>query len=205
MKTPTLITFAGAAGSGKDTIATVVAEELGYQVDRFAKPLYDFIQSITGYTYEQLQDKTIKNTVIPWLGKSPRQLLQSAGTEWGRDMIREDLWAKCLEHRNRDLLCPPEGEDSTGLIVPDGRFTNEADFTKAYDGVLVYVIRPELVTIEDSDHRSENGLAADDCDMTILNDRDIGAIYKRVSIIIAGLQAVHDENLRIKSRNEDGS
>lgn len=205
MKTPTLITFAGAAGSGKDTIATVIAEELGYQIDRFAKPLYDFIESITGYTYEDLQDPVLKNEIIPWLGKSPRQLLQSAGTEWGRDMIREDLWAKCLEHRNKDLLTPPADHDATGLIIPDGRFTNEAGFTRAYDGVLVFVIRPDLELIADTSHRSENGLTADDCDMTIMNDRDIGAIYHRVSVIIAALQAVHGEIHRRKEREANAT
>ncbi len=197
MSIPRLITLAGAAGSGKDTLGQLLASHFGYKIDRFAKPLYDFIYSVTGLSYERLQDPEIKNETIPWIGKSPRQLLQSLGTEWGRDHVNEDLWARCLEVRNKGIFV--EGE--TGIVVPDARFLNEAEFTRAYDGVLIWVLRPDLEKITTSNHRSENGLTADDCDVTVLNNGSIERLIERRDIIVEAIQAVHTENLRLKERS----
>ena len=202
MKNPTLITLAGAAGSGKDTLGKMLANHFGYQIDRFAKPIYDLIESMIGANYEELQDRELKHAIVTWLGKSPRELLQSLGTEWGRDMVCEEVWARCLEYRNKHILQPTEN-DAGGLIVPDARFLNEAEFTRAYDGVLVWVLKPDLELISTSGHRSENGLTADDCDVTVLNNSSIEALHQRIPIIVEAIQAVHEENLRQKARRQD--
>jgi hypothetical protein len=80
-----LIGLHGKAHAGKDTVGQML---VGYGLDRvaFADPIKRMLIEGLGLTAEHF-DSPLKEEPIPWLGKSPRQLMQTLGTEWGRDLV----------------------------------------------------------------------------------------------------------------------
>lgn len=150
----------GAAGAGKGTVAAM----LGWHEVSFADPLYDMISVMTGYPVEQLKDRQFKERVIPWLGKSPRQLLQTLGTDWGREIVAKDVWRKICAQRIR-------GAQLLGVsrvVVPDVRFDDEADLIhEDFRGVIWEVTRPGAQTCVG--HVSESGLSRNRIDRTLVN------------------------------------
>jgi len=127
-----LIGMCGAAGSGKDTIADI----LGFDRVAFADPLYEMVAIVTGLAPAEMRDRETKEREIDWLGHSPRQLLQTLGTEWGRDTISPTIWVDTAMRRVRGLL-----EQGRSVVVTDVRFDNEAAAIKAAGGVIWQVVR----------------------------------------------------------------
>ena len=78
-----LIGITGPAFSGKDTIANHLCLTHGYfTCEAFADPLRDGLSALFGL-FPHHFDAKHKETVIEWIGKSPRELLQTLGTQWG--------------------------------------------------------------------------------------------------------------------------
>lgn len=147
-----LIGLCGAAGAGKDT----VAEMLGCRRVAFADTLYQCVSLVTGMTVEQLKDRDRKEATIPWLGKSPRQLLQSLGTEWGRTLVHDQIWIRItLEKVRADL------EAGQSVVITDVRFDNEAAAIIAAGGEVWRVVRPgwQCLTADAARHQSEAGIS----------------------------------------------
>jgi len=87
-----LIGLTGPAGSGKDTVARLLCEQHGFVQMAFADPLRAMLKAGLGLTDEELHRRDLKEAPLEWLGKSPRQLLQTLGTEWGRQHVHPHLW-----------------------------------------------------------------------------------------------------------------
>src|SRR5688500_863790 len=93
-----IIGFIGYGGSGKSTATSYlrnrhgwVTPHIGWPLKRMAHVLLDEC----GYSPEEAHsyiDGDKKRDVIPFLGKSGTELQQYLGTEFGRRLIREDLW-----------------------------------------------------------------------------------------------------------------
>ena len=75
----------------------------------FADPLYQCISTITGLPVARLKARDVKEAVIPHLGKSPRQMLQSLGTEWGRGMVHDEIWIRIAMERAGQQLTVGRG------------------------------------------------------------------------------------------------
>jgi hypothetical protein len=145
-----IIGLCGKAGSGKDTVGGLLAGR-GFETMSFADPLYQAVSAITGLPVEQMKDRSIKETPIPWLGKSPRELLQTLGTEWGRNTIHSELWVmRCM---NRCFGIPD-------VVITDVRFDNEAVAIRANGGVVVQIVRGAAgLDGETAVHASEAGVS----------------------------------------------
>jgi hypothetical protein len=155
-----LIGMCGAAGSGKDTIADI----LGFDRVAFADPLYEMVSLVTGLTPAEMRDRETKERTIDWLGQSPRQLLQTLGTEWGRGMVSQSIWVDTAMRRVRDLLAA--GRD---VVITDCRFDNEAAAIKAAGGVIWQVVRGQgSIKGMAARHASEAGVSP------LLIDRVLG-------------------------------
>lgn len=142
----TLIAFTGLAGAGKSTAAQHLVAR-GFTRIRFAGPLKAMMAAL-GLTHEQI-DGTEKETPCALLGgKTPRYAMQTIGTEWGRDLIANDLWIRAF---NLALEKVPAG---VPVVVDDCRFPNEAAAISANGGVIVRIERPE-VTRSGYQHSSE--------------------------------------------------
>lgn len=86
-------------------------------------------------------------------GATPRSLMQMIGTDWGRKMIREDLW---IDLWRREVAAVPEGEV---IVIDDCRFPNEHAECLAQGNTTVFrVVRdaPSALAGEiEKNHESE--------------------------------------------------
>ena len=184
----------GAAGAGKGTVASM----LDWHEVSFADPLYDMISTMTGYSVEQLKDRQFKEQVIPWLGKSPRQLLQTLGTDWGRDIVAKDVWRKIGARRIRAAHLA----GITCVAVPDVRFDDEADLIHdEFGGVIWEVTRPGAQTCVG--HVSESGLSRNRIDRTLVN---AGTLDEFREVVQAAAASIANATMKdiMRGSNRDG-
>lgn len=176
-----IIGLTGAARSGKDTFASFLVENHGYKRLAFADTLREMVSLMTGLTPAELSDGALKETPIEWLGgKSPRQLMQTLGTEWGRDSVCPDVWLNIVAQRLRQA----RQEGFIGVVITDVRFDNEAEFIRSRGGWVVQIVRPSATPV--AQHASERGISEDLIDETFVNDgslRDVATAAFRVSAI----------------------
>ena len=154
-----LIGITGKAGSGKDTVGDAIQADFGVQVNRhsFAEPLKEMLAELLQVPFEMLDGKTEKSREwrekpLRKLGKSPRELLLTLGTEWGRDMVHEDLWVIMAGQRFDRL--------ETGAYFTDVRFPNEAEWIKARGGVVIELRKLDAADFSTAavGHASEAGV-----------------------------------------------
>lgn len=167
------------AGCGKDTVADMISSYLSIPSYGFADPLYEMVKAgfgIDGRSKEwQSRDK--KSAPIDWLSVdkpvSLRSLLETLGTEWGREMVCSDLWARIAEKRYN--------ESEAGLIIRDVRFPNEVDWLDRLGGTLIHIIRPNHFNPEaNPDHPSNQPLSIRDFDKVVNNDSGLDVLRVRV-------------------------
>lgn len=154
-----LVMFCGRAGAGKSTAAGLLAAALRDAGERarvlsFADPLRRMLSAM-GVEPEWMAYPKKEESGHPLLmGRTPRWALQTLGTEWGRRLIGEDIWANHLRWRAEGCL-----HDGVWPIVDDCRFPNEAALAARLGGVLARVERPGR-DAEAASHESEAHAAA---------------------------------------------
>jgi len=152
-----LIGLCGPAGAGKNTVADFITDSNGgpFAQIAFADPLYECVSAITGLSVSRLKDRGVKEAVIPWLGKSPRQLLQTLGTEWGRGTVHPEIWIRIAMERAAQHLT------FNGVVITDVRFDNEAQAIIDAGGEVWKVARPGWRCLADTSatHSSEAGVS----------------------------------------------
>lgn len=146
----------GGAGSGKDTICTVLEsllDPLDLDVYRgsFAARLKRVLEEAYGWPVEAWEDRRWKESVCPRTGKIPRKEATDVGDYFrARDA---DIWVKRYAE-------DAEASGAPIALVSDVRFHNEADFVQAR-GLLFG--RPERASTANAacvGHRSETESAA---------------------------------------------
>lgn len=163
-----ILGLTGAAGAGKNTVADILFRH-GFTNFGFADPVYRAVASVLGVSPDLLRDRAAKERPIEWLGKSPRELLQTLGTEWGRNTIRDDIWIQIAMRQVEKVLAYQKGQG--GVILTDVRFTNEAAAIKAAGGTIWKVVRNvECLASDAAKHSSESGLPEDCIDEVIENN-----------------------------------
>lgn len=159
-----LIGIAGPARSGKNTVAEILSNQLeDYKTVAFADPIKQMLEVININTADDL--KTEGTYLGPLV--TPRMLMQTLGTEWGRS-IDENIWLKVFVSNLR--------EDSK-VIVPDVRFENEADLIRTY-GTLIHITGRGGIP---GNHESEAGVRAKKDDVIINNIGTIEDLEKQIS------------------------
>lgn len=162
----TLIGIAGHKRAGKSTLAQGLSFALGLPEESFAAPLREFVARITGMTAPELEFN--KELPLAWLdGVTPRQMMQTVGTEWGRQMIHPELWLRSLFAR-----IPPQG-----AIISDVRFPNEAEAILERGGIVFRVNRPVL-TVTDG-HASEVPLPPELVTVDLWNTGTVGELVEK--------------------------
>ena len=104
-----------------------------------------------------------KEAPLDWLDVTPRRLMQTLGTEWGRELIHPELWVWLWERRAREHL---RRSAAHILVVADVRFPNELAVVRRLGGKVAWVDRPGL---ERGGLASEHSLRVGDCDGYIAN------------------------------------
>ena len=148
-----IIGLTGRAESGKSTYAAAI----GFTRLSFAKPLKDMVSVLLdtlGYDGGRLVSTSEgKHTSIPELGgHQVRYLLQTLGTEWGRQLIHEDIWIRIAVAQAVNLTAV-----GGAVVLDDIRFDNEADAIREAGGLVVHLVREHkgLLNSDAGSHVSE--------------------------------------------------
>lgn len=174
---PKIIGLTGKARSGKDTVAAYLTKVYGYEQLAFAAALKKGIRAMFDLD-TRFTDGEFKEDVIPWIGKSPRQMMQSLGTEWGRNCVKDSLWTDLIEFNAKAL-----NDAGVCVVVSDVRFDNEADMIRRNGGVVMHIDRPDVKAV--AQHASEAGIKADGKDMFITNDGTLDQLYSTVDYVLS--------------------
>jgi hypothetical protein len=172
-----LIGITGSARSGKDTAADFYCDSFGFIKYSFALPLKEAIKVMFSLNEEHVNGD-LKEVVLDDLGVSPRYLMQTLGTEWGRNTVNNDVW---LLAAKRNLQNSP-ALDNLGVVIPDVRFENEADFIRENGGLLLHISRENKVQV--LNHASENGVSIKPGEHCIENNGSIDDFYCQLAKII---------------------
>ncbi|MEU2111544.1 hypothetical protein [Streptomyces sp. NPDC019507] len=179
-----LIGFAGKAHSGKDAAAQALLDA-GWTRRAFADKVRDMLYAANPTLVDEAYHDgltTLRYEVdeygwdeVKWAYREVRRMLQSLGTEGGRKILGEDVWVNAL-FRDADTWGP--------TVITDVRFLNEAEAIRARGGLVVAIERPELTTIGEADHISENALKGYLFDDVIRNDGPLSRLHDRVMQLI---------------------
>ena len=146
-----IIGLVGWIGSGKNTVADILATQHSFKRDSFAAPLKDAVSNIFNWPRDTLEGDTdrsrhFRECVDPyWANKlqiknfTPSLALQLVGTEIFREHFHPKIWLDSLEYRIRK-----NQNENNLVVVSDCRFKNELDLIKELNGIVVHVIRDEL-------------------------------------------------------------
>lgn len=168
---PPIIAVAGKARVGKNTLAMFIQAQYGGYQYAFAGPLKAMIKAGFGIDMDEPYWAERKEDVIPNLGKSPRELMQTLGTEWGRQQVHPDLWILLAQ---ATLL-----RRGPGMIITDLRFENEASWVRSKGGCVIHVERKLAPGV--NEHSSEKGLQRAPEDFVVHNDLDLESLQHTVS------------------------
>lgn len=153
-----LIGLTGPAGAGKTTLAKHLVERQEFFEVAFADPLKDMIAALFDVDREELEARYLsaeaKEQPVAGIGMSPRYLLQTLGTEWGRQLVHPDLWVMAL-HRRLAWMENHLAEGQRNVVVSDVRFENEAAMIRNAGGTVIRVKRPGIKRLN---HQSEDGV-----------------------------------------------
>jgi hypothetical protein len=176
-----LIGLTGLPRSGKDSVAAVLSVNHDFAQMAFATPLKDALIVLLGLNRAHFADHALKEEPIDWIGKSPRELMQTLGTEWGRGLVREDIWIRHAQRRLDNYR-----RFSASVVVTDVRYPNEADWLRKNGGELWHLLRRQAENVVNL-HSSNIPLAiAPGADSVIANDEGLAQLEDRVRQALAG-------------------
>ena len=161
-----IIALNGPKGVGKTTVARALEKHLAAYGETailsFASPIKKMAQAI-GVPDAHLLDPEYKEKPIPGLGVTSRVLMQTLGTEWGRQMISENIWLWAMDRAiEREAWSLAFEEDALFVIIDDCRFDNEADHVWKRGGIVVNLEREGVGYT--GEHSSERKLSYEpDC------------------------------------------
>lgn len=176
--------------AGKTSLARYLASRLRGRVINFATPIKLAVASILSqlpqyeYIYDPDTDEVFiydnqqvvnisKSDIIPELGVTLRSLYQTLGTEWGRDLVNNDMWVKIAQLR---------GRDSSVIIIPDYRFPNENIFN----------ITIRLIGRGTADTHSSECQVLPPPDFTYTNDGSLDDLYRFGDQIVEYIGSLED-------------
>ena len=202
--TPKLyVGICGHAGSGKDTLAKLIASHMtllshNVKLRALADPMKEICQRVFQFTDDQLwgpsERRAEAHPVLKRLDGSPltaRVALQLLGTEWGRCCC-EDTWVRLLVEETR------EARSYDVVLVTDVRFRNEADYLHEREGRIVTITRPgsDGTTVGGvAGHASEREQDTVAGDYGVVNDGTLRDLDQRAYEVA---RALHEDSVAIR-------
>jgi hypothetical protein len=131
-----------------------------------------------------------KEDYLEKIGASPRELMQTLGTDWGRKIINENLWLDSMRERvGQYEEAEKHGHAGAFVFITDVRFDNEAEMIRELGGTIVHVsstrLDGQLVAPHSSrldgqlvaPHSSEAGVGAKLVDTHLINNGTLEEFY----------------------------
>lgn len=186
-----LIGVTGLARSGKDHAADYLARHMGLYKYAFAEPLKTMLKSVFGDHFHQGD----RSGICPETGKSYRVMMQTLGTELGRNLWNDQVWVNLVARRwdevqNKTPLCGWEPYVAKGMVLSDVRFNSEAHWVRDNHGVVLQIVRPglEQQTVGIEGHQSEQGIRGAFVTHTIVNDGTLFDFDMKLMQLVTDLQ-----------------
>ena len=167
--------------SGKSEVALWLAAAYGVVRLPFAGPLKQMARVLFrsfGFdetTVERMMNGDLKEKHCPELNASPRYIMQTLGTEWGRKTIKDSLWVDAALSDARNYM-----NQYRSVALDDMRFENEAKAILERGGEIWKVIRSGAPKPA-YNHPSEGLLEGFEFDHVIVNDGTIDDLRSQVS------------------------
>lgn len=193
-----LIGLTGRAGSGKDTVASILLRHRAGARYAFADPLRAEVADAFGVDTELLGDRDLKDrphealrlsrcrdidfvAAVHAVGIAPRddspcspgQVLQW----WCTYYRRMQALGYCLHAATRRVAAAREAGVPL-MVICDCRFPNEATWVKRQGGELWRIRRRHVPSVHT--HTSESALDGYPVDVSIANDEDLAALERIV-------------------------
>lgn len=196
-----LLAMYGRARSGKDTAADYLAQQLGLYKYAFAEPLKTMLKSVFGDHFHEGD----RSGICPETGKSYREMMQTLGTEWGRNLMTDDVWINLVQ-KKWDWVkdgCPYENRLGTvrnfevngkglvnGMILSDVRFDSEAEWVKSQGGIVIEITGGiDTLTPSVAGHVSEAGISDELVDLLVVNHGTLEDLHKLLDSIVPIIRA----------------
>lgn len=139
-----VIGLVGLKQAGKSTTADYLVRRHGFERGKFAAALKAMLRVLLLYRgagdeiVERMIEGDLKEVSTPLLNwKTPREAMQTLGTEWGRDCVHPDLWVDTETERVGRSL-------TRGVVFEDVRFPNEVAAIRRMGGRIWQIDRPGL-------------------------------------------------------------
>lgn len=166
-----IVGFTGYKTAGKDTAAEVLIRR-GWAPYALADPLRAVCRELFGWSPGRMLHK---EKVDPYWGISPRQAMQTVGTELIRHRLAEihptteRFWVKRM-----GMFA---AQNAGNIVVTDVRFPDEAEAIHDLGGMLIRVNRPGRGA---DGHESESYIASLPADYDVDNSGNIEQLHDQV-------------------------
>lgn len=130
--------------SGKSEAAKWLRDKRGYRICKFANPIREMLATLLemcGYTNPEAHalmfSDEYKDTPLVLLAGSPtpRDLMKSLGTEWGRELVHPGLWAVAA------VGSMQQWPKHWNFVIDDLRFPNEWEILENFAATIIKVER----------------------------------------------------------------
>lgn len=201
-----IVGVGGLLTSGKDAFADYLVTSWGYTKTFMSNPLHQWmltqnpwikldkpVRCMEGWTLE-LGEFHPYNYIVHQVGYTEakeqteiRRALQRIGTECGRKLISENVWADAMEREIRQLLA----RGINHIVVTGIRYENELQMIQRLGGETVWIERPSArasheekirsaaASADTATHSSEVSLDAGRFDSVIENDGSLEQLFER--------------------------
>lgn len=177
--------YSSAMRMGKSEVAKYLVRQHNYEMLTFAKPMKDMIEVLLiqlGYQDDvicRMLYGDLKEELIPELGVTPRHLLVTLGSKWGREMVDDDMWIKiALQAISSDKR----------YVCEDVRLYNEAERLRAKGFKIIRVVNPRVPLV---DSISEGKLDDYKFDHVILNVGSIKDLHIQIDNMKRDWEILH--------------
>ena len=175
-----LIALTGAAKSGKSTIAKYLSKgtdsrygtHVPFDRARFSGTLKKMLMQIPDVTEDMIEGSLKEEPQEIFGGRTPREVMQTLGTEWGRDSVYSKIWLDAWERSVSNL---------TYVVVEDLRYLNEAELIKNRGGKIWRIKRPDYQCIG---HISETEMEGIEPDLVIRNSGSVEELHAMIDRIL---------------------
>lgn len=189
---PGLIGLHGRKQAGKDTAGARLVDAHGYTRVAFADPLRRFLERLdplvgcrdgAGLRLSEVlaaaqgQWDRLKDEAHDPVHREVRVLLQRLGSEAGKTVLGETVWADTGLAAARRAGGP--------VVFTDVRFDVEAEAIVAAGGRVVHIVRPGAGGPADP-HPSEAGIDPRWIAATVVNDGTVEQLHARIDALVAG-------------------
>ena len=165
-----LIGITGRAHTGKDSAGAHLVRQYGFCRAAFADALKDMLEQMlaeAGEDHAWLHQPSRKNVVIPRLGVSAWQMMQTLG-DWGCG-LHPEWWVRLLALRVGYASAPEQAAPvHDRIVVTDVRFPNEAAWIRALGGQLIRLRRDQAPGVRH--HCSEQHVDQLEVDVDLWNN-----------------------------------